>query len=59
MGSCMSKQNNNQDDTDNMDDTYYNVHQDDRTNDELSPQELRDREARQMIECMNRRGNAF
>jgi len=55
----MSNQNNNQDDTDNMDDTYYNVHQDDRTNDELSPQELRDREARQMIECMNRRGNAF
>ena len=56
MGSCMSNQNNNHD---NMDNTYYNANRDDRTNDELSPQELRDREARQMIECMNRRGNAF
>jgi len=52
----MSKQNNNQDD---MDYTYYNANRDDRTNDELTPQEIRDREAHQIIECINRRGNAF
>ena len=57
MGSCKSKQNiNNHND---MDNTYYKANNDDRTNDELTPQEIRDREARQIIKCMNRKGNAF
>ncbi len=56
MGSCMSKQDNNNNDTC---DTYYNANRGDRTNDELTPEEIRNREAHQIIECMNRRGNAF
>lgn len=47
------------DDIDDIDDTYYNANRDDRTNDELYPQEIRDRETHQMSECMNIRGNAF
>lgn len=57
MGSCKSKQNSNNHDE--IDNTVYKAYQDDRTNDELTPQQVRDREARQMIDCMNRRGNGF
>lgn len=57
MGSCKSKQNiNNHND---MDNTYYNATNDDKTNDELTNEERIARETRQIIDCMNRKGNAF
>ena len=42
---------------DNLDDTYYKANQDDRTNDEMSYQEALDRQTRQMIASMNKKGN--
>ena len=56
MGSCTSKNKTNNK-HDNMDDTYYKANQDDRTNDEMSYEDARDREARQMIASMNKKGN--
>mgnify|MGYP001167570047 FL=1 len=56
MGSCTSKKNPHYE-HDNLDDTYYKANQDDRTNDEMSYQEALDRETRQMIASMNKKGN--
>ena len=56
MGSCTSKKKTDNQ-HDNMDDTYYKANQDDRTNDEMSYREARDREARKMISSMNNKGN--
>ena len=56
MGSCTSKKNYDSDDN-SLDDTYYKANQDDRTNDELTYEEALERETRQMINSMNKKGN--
>lgn len=54
MGSCFSTDTFKEHDVS----SNNNMYRDDRTNDEMSPKEVRDREARQIIESM-KRSNCF